>query len=160
MSEVQGFPEVGHVEDVAARVASALRRRGGVGHRINSDLMRLGSAEATALWLGPTPAWAKTMERHFCSGQEEAAADRQARMKEGGDEEAWVRASAGAAMLFVSGIYGEPSMREDKVGYSLENAVANLLHVADKVGIDPFQVLAGGLDRYGDTLETEADDED
>lgn len=159
MSEIQEFAEVGHVAEVATRVASARRRSGDVGHRINESLRLLGEAEATALWLGPTTTWVPMMER-YCSGQEQAAADRQAGMSAGGDEEARVRASAGAAMLVVSRAFGEPSMREDKVGYSLENAVANLLHVADKVGIDPFQVLAGGLDRYGDTLEGEADDED
>lgn len=159
MSWRQDFAEIGDVVEVATRVATA-RQRCDVGKRRNEGLARIGKTEQTTLWLAP-PGWERTLETYRAGlGQDQAAADRQAGMKAGGEEEAAVRASAGAAMLLVSHSFGESSISEGKVGYSLENAVANLLHVADEVGVDPFQVLAGALDRYSDTLEVEADGED
>ncbi|MBB1033148.1 hypothetical protein G6031_01910 [Dietzia sp. CQ4] len=92
------------------------------------------------------------MVETYAAAHGQAADDRQAGLRSGGDEEAMVRASAGAAMLVVSHWLGEPKVREGEVEYSLENAMVNLLHAADEVGVDPLQVLAGALERYEDTL--------
>lgn len=137
------------IAEVVERVATA-RQRSAVSTRLNESLAKIGTSEAVGKWLAPR-GWQSVVET-YAAAHGQAADDRQAGLRSGGDEEAMVRASAGAAMLVVSHSLGEPTVREDEIGYSLENAMANLLHVADEVGVDPFQALAGALERYEDTL--------
>jgi len=130
--------------EIAERVALA-RRQNVVERRRSEHLAKVGTVEAVAQWLAPLE-WQQVLDGLESQGQ--ASEERQFALAAGGDEEAWARARVGAAMLTVSRRLGEPVMRADRVDYSLENAVANLLHVADEAGLDPLQVLAGGLDRY------------
>lgn len=147
----QGSAEVDQVVAVAIRVARA-RQRGAVANRRNEELARIGSVEATEQWRAPR-GWLRALETDGAT--QKTSLERQTSLRAGGEEEAAVRASAGAAMLAASRSFAELPLRDDEVGYSLENAVVNLLHIADEVGVDPLRVLAGALERYEDTLGDE-----
>lgn len=145
MADRQDSPEVARMMEVAARVASA-RAKGGIAQR----------REGTPTSWGPA-FWADAVNAYGARRLAQEKDAWQEGLDAGGDEEAGFRASAGRAMLAASRELGERELSNPSLAFTFENAVSNLLHAADEAGLDPFEVLAEGLDRYSNLIPDEDD---